>query len=47
VKYKASLINQLNFDVDMWPAIIVVLALGIGMRIISFFFLWLKKSRLE
>jgi hypothetical protein len=46
-KYKDSLINEYNFDLNMWPAIIIVLALGLGMRLISFFFLWLKKSRLE
>jgi ABC-type multidrug transport system permease subunit len=43
---KASLIDNFNFDFDMWPAIMMLLALGVAMRIIALYVLWAKKGKL-
>jgi ABC-type multidrug transport system permease subunit len=43
----ASNISQMNFDVGLWASVGVLAALGIGYRLISLFFLWLLRARLE
>ncbi len=45
VAFKASRIGDLNFDVDKWPAVIILFSLGIFFRLMSLFFLWYLKKR--
>lgn len=47
VTNRSSSIDTLNLDFEMWPSILMLLALGLAMRVISCFILWLKKSKLE
>jgi ABC-type multidrug transport system permease subunit len=45
--YKPSLIDEVHFDVSLWIAILIQFCLGIGFRILAFFFLMLKKDKLQ
>lgn len=47
VLYKNSLIGQLNFDVGLWGSVGILIALGIAFRLMSWFFLWKLRTRLE
>jgi ATP-binding cassette, subfamily G (WHITE), eye pigment precursor transporter len=47
VLYKASSIGLLNFDVGLWPSVGCLVALGVGARIMSLFFLWKLRRKLE
>ncbi len=42
-----SLIDTLKFDVKMWEAVGILFALGLFFRIMSIFFLWLLKKRMQ
>jgi ABC-type multidrug transport system permease subunit len=43
----ASNVSQMNFDVSLWGSVGALVGLGIGYRLISLFFLWLLRARLE
>jgi len=43
----ASNIGQMNFDVGLWASVGVLVGLGVAYRILSLFFLWLLRARLE
>lgn len=47
VLYKASLVDLLNFDVDLWHSIGYLIVLGVGFRMGSLFFLWRLKTTLQ
>jgi ATP-binding cassette, subfamily G (WHITE), eye pigment precursor transporter len=47
VKYKASLVSQLNFDLSLWSSVAALIGLGVAFRVLSCYMLWLKKKRLE
>ena len=42
-----SNIAKMNFDVDLWPSIGILAALGIAFRLTSLLFLWLLRAKLE
>lgn len=42
-----SNIQQLNLDVGLWASIGILAALGIAFRLLSLFFLWLLRAKLE
>lgn len=42
-----SNIAQMNFDVGLWGSVGALAGLGIGYRLLSLFFLWLLRARLE
>lgn len=42
-----SNLAQMNFDVGLWGSVGVLAALGIGYRLLSLFFLWLLRAKLE
>lgn len=42
-----SNVAQMNFDVGLWASVGGLAALGIGYRLLSLFFLWLLRARLE
>lgn len=46
-KYKDSHIQDLNYDVSLWGSIGLLIGLAVGFRILSLFFLWLMKTRIE
>jgi len=46
VKYKASNIADLNFDISFWGSIGLLIALSLGYRILSLFFLWLSRTKI-
>ena len=43
----SSAVGTLNFDTDLWVSIILLFVLALGFRLISLFFLWLLRSRLQ
>jgi ABC-type multidrug transport system permease subunit len=43
----ASNVGLMNFDVSLWGSVGALVGLGIGYRLISLFFLWLLRARLE
>jgi ABC-type multidrug transport system permease subunit len=43
---KLSLIDQLNFDVNLWGSIGCLIGLGFGFRLLSWFFLWKLRTKL-
>ena len=45
VAYKASRIDNLEFDLTKWEAIIVLFCLGIFFRLLSLFFLWFLRKK--
>ena len=47
IKYKASNVASMNFDVSMWGAIGLLIALATGYRLLSLFFLWYLRTRIE
>ena len=47
VKYKASRIDEMNFDTSFWGSIGLLIALSFGYRLLSLFFLWLMRTKLE
>jgi ABC-type multidrug transport system permease subunit len=47
VEGKPSLINELNFDLGLWPSIFILLGLGMGYRLLSVFFLAVLKTRTQ
>lgn len=47
VQFADSRIEQVNFDCNFWMSISLLIALGIVFRLISFFFFWLLRSKLE
>jgi len=46
-KYKDSNIADLNFDVSFWGAIGLLIALSMGYRLLSLFFLWFLRTKIE
>ena len=44
---KASLINQLNLNVDLWPSVGYLFLLAFGYRMLSLFFLWLMRTKVQ
>jgi ABC-type multidrug transport system permease subunit len=44
---KPSMIDQLNFDLEMWPSIFALIGLSIGLRLLALFFLWLLKTKIQ
>lgn len=46
VKYRASMVDQLNYDVGFWPSIGILFGLSFGYRFVSLFFLWLLRTRI-
>lgn len=42
-----SLIDQLNFGLDLWTVIGLLVALGFVYRLLSLFFLWLLRTKME
>ena len=40
-------VNQLSFDLEMWPAIGVLIGLSFGFRLLALFFLAVLRRRLE
>jgi hypothetical protein len=44
---QTSNIAQMNFDVGLWASIGILAALGIAFRLLSLFFLWLLRTKLE
>lgn len=45
--HKPSFVAQMNYDTTLWESVGILLALGLGFRILSCFFLWLKKGTLQ
>jgi ABC-type multidrug transport system permease subunit len=45
VMYRDSLVDDLKFDVEKWPAIFILLGLGVFFRVTSLFFLWLLRKK--
>jgi ABC-type multidrug transport system permease subunit len=43
----SSNIDLMNFDISLWGSIGVLVALGVGFRVLSLFFLWLLRAKLE
>jgi hypothetical protein len=43
--YKPSFVDQLNFDLGIWPAIGILIGLSFALRFMSLFFLWLLKTK--
>lgn len=37
----------MNYDFDEWPAIGMLIMLGIVFRLLSLFFLWFRKGRIQ
>lgn len=47
VQFVDSKIDTMNFDLSLWSDIGILVGLGVGIRLISLFFLWLLRSKLE
>jgi hypothetical protein len=45
VQGRESDIERLNFDVDKWPSIFILLGLGLVFRVMSLFFLWFLRKK--
>jgi len=46
-KYRPSLVDQMNFDIGFWGSVGLLIALAIGYRCLSLFFLWVLRSRIQ
>ena len=46
-QFSTSLIDQLNFNLSIWFAVGLFVALGLLFRMLGLFFLWLLRSRLQ
>ena len=46
-QYKPSRIGELNFDVGMWTSVGVLVVLIVSFKLLSLFFLWILKTKLE
>lgn len=42
---KASRVATLNYDVEKWPAIIILFCLGAFFRLMALFFLWFLRKK--
>jgi len=47
VKDRPSLIEQFNFDVDIYKCVIIMLGLSVLYRGMCLFFLWLMRTKIE
>ena len=47
VKYRPSLVEQFNFDVDIYESVIIMLGLSLLYRAMSLFFLWWMRTKIE
>ena len=47
VQFSESRVDELNFDVDIWTSIRILAGMAIGFRLLSLFFLWLLRNKLE
>jgi len=43
--YKPSYVDQLNFELDIWPAIGILIGLSFALRFLSLYFLWFLKKK--
>ena len=41
------LVETLNFDIELWPAIFILLGLAVGFGGLSLLFLWLRRASLQ
>lgn len=42
-----SLVNDLNFDLGLWPSLAILFGLGMAFRMVSLFFLWYLKNKMQ
>jgi hypothetical protein len=47
VLYEVSLVDNLKFDLGIWAALLILLGLGFAFRVLSMFFLWYLKKRVQ
>jgi hypothetical protein len=40
-------VDDLKFDLDLWPALAILIGLGWAFRFLSLFFLWFLKKRMQ
>lgn len=45
--YVSSRVGELNFDVSLWASVGILVAMGIFFRLLSLFFLWALRTKLE